>query len=71
MNLVLGDYIGFDESLEHEFKEFMFKISPDLYFPTEDIKSFVKTGVLKEKEFNSFVIENLKQYFYFYIPKYI
>lgn len=71
MNLILGDYIGFDESLEHEFKEFMFKISPDLYFPSEDIKSFVKSGVLKEKEFNSFVIENLKQYIHFYLPKYI
>jgi len=71
MNIILGDNIGFDESLEHEFKEFMFKISPDLYFPTEDIKSFVKTGILKENEFNSFVIENLKQYIYFYLPKYI
>lgn len=71
MNWNLGDYIGFEESLEDEFKEFMFKITPELYFSSHTVKDYVKTGVLDEKIFNDFVLENLEQYLQIYLPKYI
>ena len=71
MSKILGDYIGFKESLEDEFKEFMFKITPELYFTQSQINSYVKTGNLDEKIFNDFVFENLTQYLQIYLPKYI
>jgi hypothetical protein len=71
MSKILGDYIGFKESLEDEFKEFMFKITPEFYFSQTQISSYVKTGILDEKIFNDFVFENLTQYLQIYLPKYI
>ena len=71
MSKILGDYIGFKESLEDEFKEFMFKINPELYFSQKQINSYIKTGILDEKIFNDFVFENLTQYLQIYLPKYI
>jgi hypothetical protein len=37
MSWILGDYIGFKESLEDEFKEFMFKITPEFYFSNHQL----------------------------------
>lgn len=71
MSKILGDYIGFKESLEDEFKEFMFKITPEFYFTQEQISSCIRTGILDEKIFNDFVLENLNQYLQIYLPKYI
>lgn len=71
MSWILGDYIGFEESLEDEFKEFMFKITPEFYFSNHQIQTYVKTGILDEKIFNDFVLENLEQYLQIYLPKYI
>jgi hypothetical protein len=71
MSWILGDYIGFKESLEDEFKEFMFKITPEFYFSNHQVQTYVKTGVLDEKIFNDFVLENLEQYLQIYLPKYI
>jgi hypothetical protein len=59
MSKILGDYIGFKESLEDEFKEFMFKITPELYFTQAQINSYVKTGNLDEKIFNQFVFNHV------------
>ncbi len=71
MSWILGDYIGFEESLEDEFKEFMFKITPEFYFSNQQVHDYVKTGVLDKLIFNDFVLENLEQYLQIYLPKYI
>jgi len=71
MSWILGDYIGFKESLEDEFKEFMFKITPEFYFSNQQVYDYVKTGVLDNRIFNDFVLENLEQYLQIYLPKYI
>ena len=44
MTMILGDYIGFDESKLIEFKEFILKIDPTSFFENEDIKNMVCTG---------------------------
>ena len=70
MTLILGDYIGFDESVLHEFKEFTLKIDPISFFDIDDIKEIITTGKLLDN-FNDIVIHNLIHYFKFYLPKYI
>jgi hypothetical protein len=67
---ILGDYIGFEESLKDEFKEFMFKITPEFYFSNQQVYDYVKTGVLEERIFNDFVLENLEQYLFNFVDKY-
>jgi hypothetical protein len=70
MTLTLGDYIGFDESVLHEFKEFTLKIDPISFFDLDDIKEIITTGKLPDN-FNDIIIHNLIHYFKFYLPKYI
>jgi len=69
---MLGDYIGFRESPEVEFKEFIIKLDPEAYLETNEIESIVLTGNLcKIKErFNFLILNNIDYYFKFYIPKY-
>ena len=70
MTMILGDYIGFDESKLIEFKEFILKIDPTSFFENEDIKNMVCTGKVLPN-FNDIIMHNLIHYFKFYLPKYI
>lgn len=67
---ILGDYIGFEESLEHEFKEFTLKSDLDSYLEPHEIEMIARTGLLPDI-FNDVIEENLKNYCKRYIPKYI
>jgi hypothetical protein len=68
--MILGDYIGFDESLRDEFKEFVIKIDPELFFESGEVENIIKTGILPET-FNDIIFSNLYHYFQIYLPKYI
>ena len=68
--MLLGDYIGFNESLQHEFKEFSLKIDPDLFYDAKTILEIVRNGKIPEN-FNKILIDNLNYYFQIYIPKYV
>jgi len=67
---VLGDYIGFGESLRDEFKEFMFKSDPEMFLTETKIEKAVIEGSLPEN-FNEVILANLLHYFQVYLPKYI
>jgi hypothetical protein len=68
--MILGDYIGFDESKLIEFKEFILKIDPISFCTAEEINDLIKTGRLVEN-FNDIIISNIDYYLKFYVPKYI
>jgi len=70
MNYILGDYVGFNESIYTEFKEFSLKFDPIKYLEIESIKEIIETGVLSE-EFNDIILINIDHYFKYYLPKYI
>ena len=40
----LGEYFSDGETLSLEFKEFFFKISPDIFFDESDIQEIITTG---------------------------
>jgi hypothetical protein len=67
---VLGNYIGFEEDLQNEFKEFYLKIDISSFLTFEEIKHMVLTGELC-RGFNEIIFCNLKQYINTYLPKYI
>ena len=68
--LRLGDqHNPLEESLEVEFKEFCLN---EIKNGLEDINYCIKTGKIRDKiKFNQDVYNNIKYYFYKYIPKYI
>jgi hypothetical protein len=66
----LGDYIGFEESLKDEFKEFMFKIDTEMFLSEVEIENIVRKGKLPDN-FNEMILGNLYHYFQVYLPKYI
>lgn len=68
--MILGDYIGFDESLKDEFKEFVIKLDTELYFDSEEIQKIVTTGILPY-DFDNIIFGNLYHYINIYLPKYI
>jgi hypothetical protein len=70
-NTILGNTIGFRESLEEELKEFTLKIDPIKYFDENDIKEIVLTGKVDPDRFNMMIADNINHYFKFYLPKYI
>jgi hypothetical protein len=67
---VLGNYIGFEEDLQNEFKEFYLKLDISSFLTFEEIKHMVLTGELC-RGFNEIMFCNLKQYINIYLPKYI
>jgi hypothetical protein len=71
MSYILGDSIGFTETLEIEFKEFMLKIDPKLYYSTEEIHQIVNSNIINQTKFNSMICDNIYHYFKYYIPKYL
>jgi len=68
--MILGDYIGFDESLQDEFKEFVLRLDPELFTDSSHFKEIIDTGILPNY-FNDIVLENIFHYFRIYLPKYI
>jgi hypothetical protein len=68
--MILGDYIGFNESLKDEFKEFVIKIDPELFFDQYEVENIIKTGILPSK-FNDLIFGNIYHYLQIYLPKYI
>jgi len=70
---ILGDNIGFRETLEIELKEFMLKLDPNMYFDEKEIYNIITTGNLSNyiDRFNSMILDNLNHYFKYYIPRYI
>lgn len=70
MDFKLGDTIGFKESLEHEFKEFVLKVDYESYVEYHEIKALVSKGIIPTK-FNEMIKSNICYYFYTYLPKYI
>ena len=66
----LGEYFSDGESLSLEFKEFFFKISPDIFFDESDIQEIITTGKWNS-QLNSLVIINVKSYINYYLGKYI
>ena len=75
MNYILGDNIGFRETLEIELKEFMLKLDPLIYFDDREIYNIITTGNLQSlnyiERFNSMILDNINHYFKYYIPRYI
>lgn len=72
--MALGSYIGFNESLEKEFKELTVKIDIEAYFEREKIVEIVKTGIVDGKSreiFNNMILDVINHYFKFYVPKYL
>lgn len=66
----LSSHIGFRESLEEEFKEFILKLDPEQYYEKEDIKNIVLKGKI-DTTFNNMILDNLEHYFKYYLPRYI
>lgn len=66
----LNSNIGFGESLENEFKEFIIKLDLEQYYEKSDIKNIITTGNL-DLTFNQLILDNLEHYFKYYLPKYI
>ncbi len=71
MSLILGDNIGFRETLETELKEFIIKIDPALYYDENEIIDTINTGIIDHDKFNAIIFDNLNHYFKYYLPKYI
>jgi hypothetical protein len=71
MYTILGNTVGFRESLEEELKEFTLKIDPIKYFDETDIKETLLTGKVNPDKFNLMIADNISHYFKFYLPKYI
>lgn len=65
----LGDFIGFEESLENEFKEFTLR-SETISLDFEKLERTVRKGIFPEN-FNTIILRNLQNYFQIYVPKYI
>jgi hypothetical protein len=68
--MILGDYIGFGESLKDEFKEFVLRLDPELFTDSSHFKEIINIGILPNY-FNDIVMENIFHYFRIYLPKYI
>lgn len=58
------------ETISKEYKEFSFKVDLEKYYEIEEINQVVKTGVLDQR-FNTVVMDNIRHYIKYYIPKYI
>lgn len=68
--MILGDHIGFGESLQDEFKEFVLRLDPELFTDSIHFKKIIDTGIFPEG-FNDLIMENIFHYFRIYLPKYI
>jgi len=68
--MILGHYIGFEESILDEFKEFSIKLDPYAFCLEEDIKTTFISGKLFDS-FNDLILQNINHYLKFYVPKYI
>jgi hypothetical protein len=70
---ILGENIGFRETLELELKEFTLSLDPLVYFEDDEIIRIVSSGRLDKKEhiFNKMIMDNILHYFRYYVPKYL
>lgn len=68
--MLLESNIGFSETLEDEFKEFILKLDLEQYYEKEDIKNIIINGKL-DYTFNQVILDNLEHYFKYYLPRYI
>ena len=59
------------ETLEVEYKEFSYKIHIDKYFEPEEVNDIVLGKKVLDEKFNQSILDNLKFYSRFYIPKYL
>lgn len=66
---LLGNYFD-EESKDLEFKEFYLKISPDFLLTSEEISVIINTGQWNSK-MNKIININIRNYFRYYVPKYI
>lgn len=66
---LLGNYFD-EESKDLEFKEFYLKISPDFLLTSEEISVIINTGQWNSK-MNKIIDINIRNYFRYYVPKYI
>lgn len=67
---LLGDVLEHHESLDVEYKEFCFKTNLFEYYSKNDLRSMIKDTVLLTG-FNELIIENIKKYIEYYVPRYI
>lgn len=72
MRLKLGNFFGSRETLYNEFKEFCIRGELcEAIFSCDEIKSVLTTGIIKNpKDFNILIINSLKSYIDWYLPKY-
>ncbi len=59
------------ETLEVEYKEFSYKIDPEIYYEQQEINDIVLGKKKIDERFNKSILDNLKHYCKFYIPKYL
>ncbi len=59
------------ETLEIEYKEFSYKIHVDKYYDIDEINKIVLGKTKLDSKFNQSILDNIKFYSKYYIPKYI
>lgn len=59
------------ETLDVEYKEFSYKIDIEKYYSIEEINEIVLGNVKIDERFNQTILDNLRHYSKYYIPKYI
>lgn len=69
--MILSSFIGFNEDLENEFKEFTIKVDPHTYFDKNEIKSIVEGNASIDYRFNCMILDSISQYVKLYLPKYL
>ncbi len=68
---IIGNNMGFCETLEVEFKEFTIKKDPIIYYSEEELKKIVTSGIIEPDKFNIMISDNINHFFKYYIPKYL
>jgi hypothetical protein len=68
---IIGNNIGFGETLEVELKEFTLKKDPMMYYSEEEVKNIITTGIIEPDKFNIMISDNICHFFKYYIPRYL
>jgi hypothetical protein len=68
---IIGNNIGFGETLEVELKEFTLKKDPMMYYTEEEVRDMIITGNIDPDKFNIMISDNICHFFKYYIPKYL
>jgi hypothetical protein len=68
---IIGNNIGFGETLEVELKEFTLKKDPMMYYSEEEVRDIINTGYIEPDKFNIMITDNILHFFKYYIPKYL